>query len=584
MALTKAKFRMIGDAPANVVDYGADPTGVSDSRAAILAALGDSNHIYFPKGTYISSATITVSSKDIQIDGNESTLTFTTGYLDISGTISSAYTITSNAVFTEREIVVSGGSFTTDDILQIVNTTDFSFSNHREYYRQGQMLTIREVSGNTITTHEQLDSGYSVGANIEITKITPVKVIMRDLHVFAPDDTASTYATSIAYAKDIYIENCTFDGGDAAGLHIKQSLDAIVKNSVCQCTAPTTSGLQYGISIDDASRITVDKCELYGSRHATGLGGSGKSGSKDLTIKNSRLSALPSSFAADIHGNCSNVLYENNEIYGGATIAGEYASYINNRIWGADRALSLPAINLTEIVGGNFVIDGNLIVASGNSTNSSMIRTTSSGFIADINYNYHLQITNNEFVVTSNQSSIVAFGTHDEAPTVQPSITWENNKFRNDCSNLTRIFQQTSFKSGATYVDLTGPIIIKDFTPHSTMSSSIKIYDVTQGTIGSGAVFYLPEIHIQDTLTIASGTSTKAQFVTLPYSYGSLIPPIQATISNIGASGAYYPFVGVGSITSSAFTALVTTGDTGNTLPADFQVTVNFHVGGAYTK
>jgi hypothetical protein len=67
MALTKATYSMISGAVVNILDYGADPTGVSDSTAAIAAAqavacagtLGldgvtivAQSKVYFPAGTY----------------------------------------------------------------------------------------------------------------------------------------------------------------------------------------------------------------------------------------------------------------------------------------------------------------------------------------------------------------------------------------------------------------------------------------------------------------------------------------------------------------------------------------------------
>ena len=39
MALTKTHNRMISGSPANVIDYGADPSGVADSTSAIQAAI-----------------------------------------------------------------------------------------------------------------------------------------------------------------------------------------------------------------------------------------------------------------------------------------------------------------------------------------------------------------------------------------------------------------------------------------------------------------------------------------------------------------------------------------------------------------
>jgi hypothetical protein len=57
MSLTKATYSMIEGAPVNVLDFGADPTGVADSTAALQAALDSGSHdIYIPEGTYLFSA------------------------------------------------------------------------------------------------------------------------------------------------------------------------------------------------------------------------------------------------------------------------------------------------------------------------------------------------------------------------------------------------------------------------------------------------------------------------------------------------------------------------------------------------
>lgn len=59
MALTKATYSMIDGAPVNVLDYGAVGDGVTDSTAAIQAAIDAlsplGGTLYFPKGSYIVS-------------------------------------------------------------------------------------------------------------------------------------------------------------------------------------------------------------------------------------------------------------------------------------------------------------------------------------------------------------------------------------------------------------------------------------------------------------------------------------------------------------------------------------------------
>jgi len=62
MSLTKVSYSMIQGESINVLDYGADPTGVADSTVAIQAAVNAKNGfvaIYFPTGTYKVTSTIT---------------------------------------------------------------------------------------------------------------------------------------------------------------------------------------------------------------------------------------------------------------------------------------------------------------------------------------------------------------------------------------------------------------------------------------------------------------------------------------------------------------------------------------------
>jgi hypothetical protein len=56
MSLTKVSYSLINGAVYNVLDFGADPTGVADSGAAFQAAIGaygDNRVVYVPAGTYL---------------------------------------------------------------------------------------------------------------------------------------------------------------------------------------------------------------------------------------------------------------------------------------------------------------------------------------------------------------------------------------------------------------------------------------------------------------------------------------------------------------------------------------------------
>lgn len=59
MALTKVSFSMIDGTVSNVLDFGADPTGTTDSTTAFQAAADTQKPVYIPGGSYLISDTIT---------------------------------------------------------------------------------------------------------------------------------------------------------------------------------------------------------------------------------------------------------------------------------------------------------------------------------------------------------------------------------------------------------------------------------------------------------------------------------------------------------------------------------------------
>lgn len=80
MALTKATFSMIEGAAANVLDYGADPTGATDSTAAIQSALTAFDRVYFPAGTYLITDTLDYKTNNyLYGDGDASTIKLQSG-------------------------------------------------------------------------------------------------------------------------------------------------------------------------------------------------------------------------------------------------------------------------------------------------------------------------------------------------------------------------------------------------------------------------------------------------------------------------------------------------------------------------
>lgn len=86
MGLTKVTFSMINGAVVNVLDYGADPTGVNDSSAAIQAAI-DSNtsfiEVFIPPGDYKLNNPIVINRQNLTLKGAG----YQTALLPVAGVI-----------------------------------------------------------------------------------------------------------------------------------------------------------------------------------------------------------------------------------------------------------------------------------------------------------------------------------------------------------------------------------------------------------------------------------------------------------------------------------------------------------------
>lgn len=70
------------DAPVNVLKYGADPTGHTDSTEAIKLALKGNRHLYFPAGTYLIDKLSISGSVTLSGDGDNATVLRTTNMTD----------------------------------------------------------------------------------------------------------------------------------------------------------------------------------------------------------------------------------------------------------------------------------------------------------------------------------------------------------------------------------------------------------------------------------------------------------------------------------------------------------------------
>jgi hypothetical protein len=111
MALTKVNFRMIDGSVANVRDFGADPTGVSDSAAAFQAALDASNDVFIPAGTYKVLSQINLNTNTYLFgEGVSSTIQCDTADINILSAVSKTDVMIANLKITGVESTTNGNA------------------------------------------------------------------------------------------------------------------------------------------------------------------------------------------------------------------------------------------------------------------------------------------------------------------------------------------------------------------------------------------------------------------------------------------------------------------------------------------
>lgn len=246
MALTKVTYAMIDSAPVSVLDYGADPSGVNDSRAAIQAALDSgATKVEFPNGTYLIKNYIYIRS-DTVVDGCNSTILvdFTT----VGGT---------NAILIEDE----GAS---NIAVQNLNMDTVSSTNTRwaiAVYGEGKTVKPNNIFFNNIRTKGFAWGGINVNWGNNITIVGHHHD--GGLRSIAIGGTLAGGVYTPAQLTDanyqITVTGCSSKNTTISGFQCYYSREIAVSNYVIDA-AQITGGEVSGISFDRTENFSVTNC------------------------------------------------------------------------------------------------------------------------------------------------------------------------------------------------------------------------------------------------------------------------------------------------------------------------------------
>lgn len=194
MALTKASYSMITGSPLNVLDFGATGDGVTDDiiaiQLAINTAMSQNKRLYFPKGEYLVSGTITVTNGSgaglfIYGDTTSNFLTFPSGstikytgnsnLFQINGNASTVNVLIKNLTFKGNAsalnaIKINAGWFTTIEECVFQGFLGVGASAVYLTYNTGSFVGVTKITGCEFAgnvTHVYFDKSDTNVINID---------------------------------------------------------------------------------------------------------------------------------------------------------------------------------------------------------------------------------------------------------------------------------------------------------------------------------------------------------------------------------------------------------------------------------
>jgi hypothetical protein len=231
MSLTKVTYSMIQGAVFNVLDYGADPTGVSDSTAAINAALAAAKTnptmgatVYLPTGEYLTQGGHLVDVTGLRVIGAGIDSTRVT--IDPATTATGIFILGNKATTSVRRHISLK-----DMTLQMAESSKYGF----EMYgcRDGSEVAnvyIHNFTGSAVRLNMAGDgTGAAAGKMNQGVKLTQV-ICESQRNILAPDGVFNidgTYETTL--------DTCAMKGATAAtnsGIAISIGSDGDSRNVV----------------------------------------------------------------------------------------------------------------------------------------------------------------------------------------------------------------------------------------------------------------------------------------------------------------------------------------------------------------
>jgi hypothetical protein len=273
MPLTKATYSMIRGAPHNVLDYGADPTGVQDSTAAIQAcfnaATNTNQQVVIPSGFYIVTAQLNIITRPVKIQGAGEFYTTIQGQGLAAGQAIIKYGTTPADTGSEY-FSISGLTLRSDD--GVPNGLDITNGGYIEAHdiQFRDLFQGLVLSGNRCFTHSYRRLS---GTGMSYSTAAIFGNLNGGQFYFGECTFSGPYGFIIndgAFTDGVTFVNCNFEGNSTNGFYLEGSCNGL---SFFGCRSE--AGGAYAIYLNPAvgqkvQGLTIQGCSLYTGSYAFG--------------------------------------------------------------------------------------------------------------------------------------------------------------------------------------------------------------------------------------------------------------------------------------------------------------------------
>jgi len=349
MSLTKVSYSMINGAPANVLDFGADSTGVTSSYQAFVEALASSDAVFVPEGTYLIDQQIditgnkTIYGPPVGADGYQAAI------INHTAASGSAFSATSDEFggISIHNLRITGGNGdyaieTSRPLSNIENIVMETYDGgginlfnagtggtggwgstirNCKWVAPASLTTYRGVNIDTNGGHVTIENFTAIrgqiGINIdqcEAVNLIACSVNAQGAGFAAGTDSeiASIRLSGEGYKKAISIRNCYIEGY-VNGIYVEKCESLSIEDNYMADLGYAGGRTGYGIYLKDDNVNNVTIRNNHFSENSTQGNVVVGDGANNVIIENNYMYAYAAGAACIVNGDSTTVRYQNNK-------------------------------------------------------------------------------------------------------------------------------------------------------------------------------------------------------------------------------------------------------------------------------